>query len=173
MKKIQIKEVIVVEGKHDLAKLEKFVDAHILTTNGSHVSFELIELLKKLQDQKGIIIFTDSDTQGKKIRQKLHQHIPNAKHAVLIEKQEKPGVEHAREDDIINALMAVKPLIETKKQSISYQEYIELGLTGNAYSKDKREAITKHYHLPLANGKQLFKYLNMLSLTQKDIKTII
>jgi ribonuclease M5 len=173
MEKIKINEVIVVEGKHDLAKLETLVEADILITNGSHLSFELIELLKTLQDQQGVIILTDSDTQGKKLRHKLHQNIPTAKHAVLVDKQKKPGVEHATDASILNALMAVKPLIKRNKQSISYDDYLDLGLSGKPDSKHKREKVTTTYHLPLANGKQLYKYLNMLSLTKKDIEQIL
>lgn len=173
MEKIKINEVIVVEGKHDLAKLETLVEADILVTDGSHLSFELIKLLETLQDQQGVIIFTDSDTQGKKLRHKLNQYLPTAKHAVLVEKQKIPGVEHATEASILNALMAVKPLIKREKQSISYDEYLDLDLSGKPDSKRKREVITTKYHLPLANGKQLYKYLNMLSLTKKDIEQIL
>ena len=173
MEKMKINEVIVVEGKHDLARLETLVEAHILITNGSHLSFELIKLLKTLQDKQGIIIFTDSDTQGKKLRHKIHQHIPTAKHAILVEKQKKPGVEHASDTSILDALIAVKPLIKKDMPSISYDEYLELGLSGRQDSKQKREKITTNYHLPLANGKQLYKYMNMLSLTKKDIEQIL
>ena len=43
---MKIKEVIVVEGKSDYTLLKSFLDAEIITTNGSEISRETLNLEK-------------------------------------------------------------------------------------------------------------------------------
>jgi ribonuclease M5 len=173
MKKLQIHEVIVVEGKHDQARCQELVDAEIVITNGTHISLKMMELLKVLQAKRGVIVFTDQDTPGNMIRQSIHQKIPDVKHAVLTRKQTKPGVEHAEDQMILDALMAAKPLIKKGADTLSKADFIDLGLSGQSQSQSKRKQLADKLHLPISNAKQMFKYLNMLSITKKDIETLL
>lgn len=70
MKKLRVEEVIVVEGKYDAAKLADLVDGLILTTNGFSVfkNAETKRLLVELGKKRGIIVLTDSDDAGFRIR---------------------------------------------------------------------------------------------------------
>ena len=58
MKKMVIKETIVVEGKHDVDKIKSCVDADIIITSGTHLSKRTLELIKQTNKEKGIIVFT-------------------------------------------------------------------------------------------------------------------
>ena len=78
-----IKETIVVEGKDDISNIKSAVDCEIIATNGLAFGKDLIEKLKEIDKRCGIIIFTDPDFAGKKIRAKISKEIPNAKHAYL------------------------------------------------------------------------------------------
>lgn len=173
MKKLHIYDIIVVEGKHDQARCKQLVDADFLMTNGTHVSVQLIELLKILNEKRGVIVFTDQDSPGNQIRQKIQHQIPNVKHAVLPPGQTKPGVEHADDHAIIEALSHAKPLIRQADQTLSKADYYSLGLMGSPQSKIKREVLSKKLHLPLANAKQMHNYLNMLALTKKEIESLL
>jgi ribonuclease M5 len=53
--------------------------------------------------------------------------------------------------------------------SISWEQYLTLQLN----SKDKRQLITEHYHISACNHKQLFKRLNMMNITYKELKEIV
>ena len=66
----RIREAIVVEGKYDAARLTNLVDATILTTDGSRVfrDKELQNMLKRIAAAQGLIILTDSDDAGFRIR---------------------------------------------------------------------------------------------------------
>lgn len=82
MKKV-IKEVIVAEGRDDEIQIKKAVDAEVITTHGFGFGNKLINLLKEINEKRGIIIFTDSDYMGSQIRKRIAKEIPSAKHAYL------------------------------------------------------------------------------------------
>ena len=99
-----IKETIVVEGKDDITNIKSAVDCELIATNGLAFGKDLIEKLKKIDKRCGIIIFTDPDFAGKKIRAKISKEIPNAKHAYLDRKKAIKkgdlGVENASKEDM-------------------------------------------------------------------------
>ena len=74
---MKIKEAIIVEGIYDKMKLEQFVDATIIPTNGFALFSDksLLEMIRRLAGKKGIIILTDSDA-GFLIRRYLQSCIP-------------------------------------------------------------------------------------------------
>ncbi|HAS91018.1 MAG TPA: ribonuclease M5, partial [Clostridiales bacterium] len=63
-----IKEIIVVEGKADVSAVKRAVDAQVISTNGLGINDKIINVIKKASKNKGIIILTDPDYPGKKIR---------------------------------------------------------------------------------------------------------
>lgn len=69
---------IIVEGKYDKIKLSGIVDALIIETDGFRVfkDKDLQKLIKRLAYEKGIIIFTDSDAAGFKIRAFVAKIVP-------------------------------------------------------------------------------------------------
>jgi len=68
--KIKIKETVIVEGKYDKIKLKSVIDANIITTDGFRIfsNSEKQALIRNTAEKTGIIIMTDSDTAGRKIR---------------------------------------------------------------------------------------------------------
>ena len=67
---IHINEVIVVEGKYDKERVRKVTDAPIICTHGFELyrSKRIINTLRKMSNERGIIILTDSDSAGFRIR---------------------------------------------------------------------------------------------------------
>jgi ribonuclease M5 len=70
---LKIKEAIVVEGRYDKNTLSQLVDTVILETKGFGVfrDKELLPLLRRLAERRGLIIFTDPDGAGFVIRNYL------------------------------------------------------------------------------------------------------
>ena len=70
MHKLKIDRLIIVEGKYDKIRLSNVVDADVIAVNGFSVfkDEEMKRTLKQLASQKGVLILTDSDTAGYKIR---------------------------------------------------------------------------------------------------------
>ncbi|TKV15556.1 ribonuclease M5, partial [Citrobacter sp. TBCS-11] len=92
---------IVVEGRDDTANLKHYFDCDTYETGGSSIDDRDLERLKVLEEKRGIIVFTDPDFQGERIRKIIMKAIPQAGHAFLNRDEAKPkgkgslGVEHA------------------------------------------------------------------------------
>ena len=82
-----IKQVIIVEGRYDKNTLSQIVDAPILETSGFGImkDKQQLALLRKVADNRGLIVFTDSDGAGFVIRNFLKGAIPatQLKHAYI------------------------------------------------------------------------------------------
>lgn len=176
----QIKEVVVVEGYHDLAKLREIFDnIDIVITNGSEISEETLNELKILNEKRGLILFLDPDYQGERIRKRINLFVGETKHAFLTKEKcinkskTKVGIEHAASIDIINALSNV---IETKMNQdeiITFHDLYELELIGCKNAKQNRKILTDKVGIGLSNGKTILKKLNMFGLRKKDIIEIL
>lgn len=168
----KIKEVIVVEGKNDTKHIRSFFDVDTIETHGLGLNKETINFIKEINDKRGVILLLDPDSPGEKIRNKINETIPNLKNAFLMKQEarttKKVGVEHASKEVIEKALSNLISYCESK-ESLSYEEYYDLGFMGKADSASKRETISKKYHLGKCNGKTLFKRINMVGLKKEDL----
>ncbi|MCC9695254.1 toprim domain-containing protein, partial [Streptococcus agalactiae] len=81
MKKIDIQEVIVVEGKDDTANLRRFYNVDTYETRGSAIDEEDLERIERLHNLRGVIVFTDPDYNGERIRKIIMNAIPTVRHA--------------------------------------------------------------------------------------------
>ena len=73
---MQVKEVIVVEGRDDTQRIKLAVDADTIETNGSAIDREVIDQIKHAQAKRGVIVFTDPDFPGEKIRKIISREVP-------------------------------------------------------------------------------------------------
>lgn len=169
---MKIKEVIIVEGLHDLQKIQACVDADVIITHGTHLSNETLSQLKVLNETRGIIVFTDPDGPGERIRRRIIDVVGNCKHASLSTRQSrnkrKVGIEHATCSDIKESLKEAVTY-DTMSDSLQWQTFVSLGLTGQKDSKDKRNYLSSQFNMPVGNGKRLFRYLNMMKKTEEEI----
>ena len=90
----KIKEVIVVEGKDDTKQVQRAVLADTFETNGSALSKKALEQIKKLQQSRGVIVFTDPDFNGERLRKLIGQNVPGVKHAFIRRDQGVPTEAH-------------------------------------------------------------------------------
>lgn len=168
----KIKEVIVVEGKTDTAIIKKLFDADTIETHGLAMNEKVLDYIEKAQQSRGVIVLTDPDYPGMKIRQKIIDRIPQAKHAFVDKKdaigEKKLGIAEAREEAIIKALENVVTFSDNQ-QSITWEEFISLDIIGN---KQRRLMIYDNFHLGYGNAKTLFKRLNLAHITKQDILDI-
>lgn len=176
---MKIKEIIVVEGKDDTVAIRRAVDADTIETNGSAISEETIEKIKFAQETRGVIVFTDPDYPGEKIRKTIMEHVVECKHAFLpkeeaISKGRRGiGVEHASPEAIRKALKHAHFMMDDPKEEISKEELLAAGLIGRADSKARREKLGQLLRIGYANGKQLYKRLKMFQISKKEFSTAI
>lgn len=171
MMKLVIDDVIVVEGRHDADKVAQVVDALILITHGSSISKGFLEKLEDLSQKKSIIVFTDNDTPGKRIRDIIAKRIPSCKHAKIRESQTRVGVEHASETQIRDALTHVVTF-KDYAPVFSFNDLVTLGLNGKPHSAKLRDGITYALRLPRMNAKALLKALNHLNITREELEKL-
>ena len=78
--RIKIKETIVVEGKYDKIRLSPLFDANIIELGGFRIynNKDRLSLIRRIAEKNGIIILTDSDSAGFRLRHYLSSAIPKA-----------------------------------------------------------------------------------------------
>lgn len=164
---IKIDKVIVVEGKYDKIKLSSLIDGTIVTTGGFDIftNKKKQEMLRTLARKTGIIILTDSDVAGFRIRRfisgiikdgtVLHAYIPDVygkeSRKDKPSKEGKLGVEGIPIDVIEKALAdagAFCGKIEETEDKITKQDFYLYGLTGSENSAIKREKLLSELGLP-------------------------
>ncbi|MFK4566481.1 ribonuclease M5 [Enterococcus sp. UD-01] len=177
-KRLTIEEIIVVEGKDDTRRLQEVVDADTIETIGSAINEEILAQIEHAQETRGVIIFTDPDYSGEKIRKTIMEVVPDAKHAFLSRRLAAPkkrgsslGVEHASDEAILEALeKVVTPVNEADDyQEIPRQLLLELGLIAGAGAKQRRELLGDELRIGYTNSKQLAKRLKMFRITEQEL----
>lgn len=174
---MKIKEIIVVEGKNDTQKLQRFFDCDTIETQGTHLSQNTLKLIQEVQKKRGIIIFTDPDSPGEKIRQTINSKIDGCKNAFIDKEKartsKKVGVEHALKEELEKSLSHLLTYTTDIKESLQWHEFLELGLSGKTDSSKKRRKLEAYLHIGKSNAKTLFKRLNMMQCTQKECIEIL
>lgn len=173
MKKV-IKEVIVAEGRDDEIQIKKAVDAEVITTHGFGFGNKLINLLKEINEKRGIIIFTDSDYMGSQIRKRIAKEIPSAKHAYLSQsvstKDGDIGVENASPEEILKALESARATSTNMNQEYTMKDLIENNLINSPESKYRREKLSDILKIGYGNGKKTLHKLNSFGITREEFE---
>ena len=165
---LKIKEAIVVEGRYDKNTLSQIVDAPILETSGFGIfrDKDQMSLLRRVAEQRGLIVFTDSDGAGFVIRNHIKSAIPGKylKHAYIPDvygkekrkaapgKEGKLGVEGLPPETLLEALRRAGATIEGEdspgNKGITKQDLMARGLSGGANAGAKRQLLLKKLGLP-------------------------
>ena len=168
----RIKELIVVEGIHDSDRLHSYFDCDTIETSGSGLRKEILEYIALAKDKRGVIIFTDPDASGNMIRERINQAIPGCKNA-FVQKEDartkkKVGIEHASKEVLEEALENVITYVDKEEETISQEDFYDLGLLGKKDSDDLRKKLGKELHIGNCNAKAFRKRLNGLGITKEE-----
>lgn len=165
---VKIREAIVVEGRYDKNTLSQVVDAPIFETNGFGIRKDKarMDLLRRVAEQRGLIVFTDSDGAGFVIRNFLkgailakylkHAYIPDIpgkeRRKSAPGKEGKLGVEGMTPEILLACLKRAGATIlgedTPTEQPITKQDLFDLGLSGGANASEKRKKLMKKLALP-------------------------
>lgn len=190
---VKIREAIVVEGRYDKNTLSQVVDAPIFETNGFGIRKDKtrMDLLRRVAEQRGLIVFTDSDGAGFVIRNFLKGAIPAKylKHAYIPDipgkerrksapgKEGKLGVEGMTPEVILAALRNAGATVEgeetTSSGGITKQDLMALGLSGGSNAGEKRKALLKKLNLPEhMSANAMLQALNLL-YTREELEQML
>lgn len=190
---IKIKEAILVEGRYDKNTLSQIVDAAIFECSGFGIfkNKEQMDLLRKVAQKRGLIVFTDSDGAGFVIRNHVKSAIDNQclKHAYIPDvygkerrksapgKEGKIGVEGMTRDVLLEALRRAGATFEgecaTVSGGITKQDMMELGLSGGVDSAEKRHKLLRKLGLPeRMSANAMLQALNLL-YTKQELEKLL
>jgi ribonuclease M5 len=175
---LKIKEIIVVEGKDDTTKIKLAVDADTIETNGSAINKKTLEQIRHAKEKRGVIIFTDPDYPGERIRHIVDQAVPGCKHAFLTKDKARAkhpankslGIEHATVEAIRQALQDVHELATIEETDITKEDLLNHQLIGGPGASQKREKLGELLQIGHTNGKQLLKRLTMFQITKEQFE---
>ena len=190
MEKIKLNEAVIVEGKYDKIKLSNLLDAFIIETNGFGIfkDREKLQFIKRLADERGIIILTDSDHAGFMIRNRIASAVPKGRvknvyipdiygkerRKAAPSKEGKLGVEGMTKEVIFEALKkaGVTCSVSQNDNPITTADLFELGLSGTPNAKENRKRLTDKLGLPeFLSTSSLLSCLNNM-MTKEELKAM-
>ncbi len=168
---IKVKEAIIVEGKYDKIKLQNIIDGLIVPTDGFGVfnDKEKQFLIRRLAEERGLLILTDSDAAGFMIRNFLKGCVPQErmKHAYIPDifgkekrkphpsKEGKLGVEGISEKILLDAVLRSGAectsntcIIQNQHKEITKSDFYTYGLNGTPCAEKKRIQLKKFLNFP-------------------------
>lgn len=177
----KIKEVIVVEGKDDTKRIQAAVNADTFETNGSVLNPAALAQLAQLQQRRGLIVFTDPDFNGERLRKMIDRAIPGVKHAFIRRDQGVPhaahgslGVEHASVAVIQDALAHVYTTVpEPTAAPWTWQDLRNAGLAGGPAARQRRERLGQLLGIGYGNAKQLLRRLTMFQIPRSKFTAAV
>jgi hypothetical protein rflaF_10544 len=178
---IKIDQAIIVEGKYDKIKISSVIDGIIIITNGFRIfnDKEKLELIRYYARTTGIIILTDSDSAGRKIRGYIKGAVQsgNIKNVYIPDifgkekRKDKPsaegklGVEGIDCETLIRAFenAGITASESNRVNDITKLTLFENGLSGGKNSKLLREKLQLSLGLPsLMSSDSLIDVLNTM-----------
>lgn len=169
-----IDEIIVVEGRDDICAVKRAVDAELIATGGFGFPRGVEKRIVQAAKRKGIIVFTDPDFAGEKIRKKVSDMVPECKHAFLPRaeaiKGDDIGIENASEESIIRALKKVRT--EKKESSCEFKktDLLSNGLEGSKEASFKRDFVGALLGIGYGNAKQFLNRLNRYGVSREEFE---
>ena len=186
---VTTERAVIVEGKYDKIRLSAVVDALVVTTEGFGIfsDKEKQRLIKRLAEEKGLLVLTDSDAAGFKIRNYLKNIVPEERiaHAYIPDvygkerrketpsKEGKLGVEGMDTAALEAALLASGAFRESDapekdRPPITTADLYAAGLTGRNNAAQNRRELLASLGLPARlTGKSFLQALNLL-MTRED-----
>lgn len=183
---LKVKEAVIVEGKYDKIKLSNFLDALIIETNGFSVYKDKKKLafIKKLANERGIIVITDSDHSGFQIRNYLSSVIPKEKikHIYIPDiygkekrkkepsKEGKLGVEGINDDILLNLFKKANITSQSVEiiNPVTSADMFSLELSGTPNAKQNKKKLLKSLDLPeFLSTSSLISYINSSMTKEK------
>ncbi|HUS88131.1 MAG TPA: ribonuclease M5 [Desulfosporosinus sp.] len=167
-----IKELIVVEGKNDAHAVRQALgEVDIIWTEGYGLTKKKLDYIAEMAKRQGVIVFTDPDTVGEQIRNRIRTHVPQAKHAYLTRKAATKlgdiGVENAALHEIRRAFAHIQQEQGTLVENFTIEDLFLVGLVGSMRASEYRLALGRKLGIGDTNAKQFLHRLNRFGISHE------
>jgi ribonuclease M5 len=174
-----IREIIVVEGKDDTVAVKRAVEAETIETGGSAIGPSVLRRIALAQERRGVIVFTDPDHAGERIRKIISAKVPGCKHAFLpqelAEHNGDIGVENATPEAIRQALAAVRTehAEGLSAGEIAWSDLMDAGLLVHPDAAARRLAVGNALGIGYCNGKQFYRRCTAFRITRDEFAAAV
>ena len=171
MDKLRVRYPVIVEGRYDKAKLCSLMEGDIIQTDGFRVFSDKrkLALIRRLAGEDKIILLTDSDRAGFRIRSHIAGAVPPEKviHIYIPQvlgkerRKARPSAEgtlgvEGMDADLLREALAKAGVLEgqepPRREPITKGDLYALGLSGGAGSAALRRALQERLGLPRGVG---------------------
>ena len=167
-----LKEVLVVEGKMDTVAVKKALDAETIETGGFTLADYTLKKIQAAYEKRGIIILTDPDGPGERIRRFLTERFPNAGQAFIPKidatANNDVGVEQAKPEAILAALSKIRHHEMQVKNRFTMHDLFVHELNGTASAAERRDKVGAELGIGYGNAKQFLLRLNSYGVTEEE-----
>lgn len=177
--KIKIEGIVVVEGKSDTRRLQQYFDVVTYETSGLGLNEQMLEELQQLAKEHQLIILTDPDMPGERIRRMISEKIPNCQHAIVSKNQAKSpkngrlGIEYSEKKALEEAFSLLHIPVKDNRIRYTNEDMLTYGFIGRNDSKKRRDFIATRKRLGRVNGKQFLKRLNLFNIEKADLENLL
>lgn len=191
MERLRVKWPVIVEGRYDKAKLSSFLEGEIIETGGFRVFSDKkrLGLIRRLAEGGGVVILTDSDRAGFRIRgylagaippeRVIHVYIPQ----ILGKERRKArpsaegtlGVEGMEVSLLREALARAGALAGEEpppRDPVTKGDLYALGLSGGEGSAELRRALLRRLDLPAGLGANALPGVLSRLMTREELERL-
>lgn len=167
-----LKEVLVVEGKMDTVAIHKALEADTIETGGFTLAPHTLRQIEAAYKKRGIIILTDPDGAGERIRKFLTERFPEAGQAFIPKVQATAnndvGVEQAQPEAILAALAKVRHHEYRPQAEFSHMDLFQYDLNGSPQAAARRDALGAELGIGYGNAKRFLERLNHYGVSREE-----
>ena len=172
-----LKEVLVVEGKMDTVAVRRALDADTIETGGFALRPGTLAQIEAAYHKRGIIILTDPDGAGERIRRFLTARFPDAGQAFVPKKDARTtddvGIEQASPEAIRLALSKVRHSEYTPQATFSVADLHAARLVGTPDASARRAEVGAALGIGFGNAKRFLQRLNTYGVTREEFDSAV
>lgn len=167
-----LKEVLVVEGKMDTVAINKALEADTIETGGFSLAPYTLRQIEAAYKKRGIIILTDPDGAGERIRKFLTERFPKAGQAFIPKYQATAnndvGVEQAQPEAILAALAKVRYHEYRPHEEFTMSDLFAYELNGSSKASLRRDELGAALGIGYGNAKRFLERLNHYGVSREE-----
>ena len=167
-----LKEVIIVEGKMDTAAVKRALECDTIETGGFALRPQTLKQIEAAYKKRGIIILTDPDGSGERIRKYLTERFPGAGQAYVPKKDARVpddvGIEQAKPEAILLALEKVHRHEYNPEPVFSAADLRDNGLSGSTDASRRRDMLGAELGIGYGTAKAFLRRLNTYGITREE-----